>query len=241
MKLTKISITCGVFALASIGLSVTIADLKSHGDGYTDILTGVTITSIFTDILHIQDNTGAMQVYDPLKTVQLKIGQAFGAVSPIGCNVDLVGSSLTFKGVFELNISQAVALSVGAPPTPLDVMSADFQDGSGTAEGLESKLVKLHNVVFDSSGTFTGGSDNLVTGNGLKTNIRIYNSSVDLVGTSIPSGPVNITGIFHQFSDDPSKGYRLLVRSASDIEPVPEPGTMVALASAVAILSRRRR
>ena len=105
--------------------------------------------------------------------------------------------------------------------------TADYQDASGTAEGLESMLVSLNDVSFaDAGGTFNGSQNYTVTDGVNDVTVRVSTGDLDLVGTTIPTGQYNLTGIFSQFdgSDPRDGGYQLLLRSTADIEPVSRTG-----------------
>lgn len=96
-------------------------------------------------------------------------------------------------------------------PEPQVVTLADVD------ESLESQLVKVENVHFEDAGNFAGGGSAgnfTITDGENELVFRIGSSEHPLVGTAIPEGIYNITGIVGQFADD----YQLSPRSSNDLE-----------------------
>jgi len=85
-------------------------------------------------------------------------------------------------------------------------------------EALESSLLKLENVTFQTQGEFAGNKNYIVSDGSNTLDIRIDND-VNLVGTPIPTEAVTIIGVLSQFDDSSpySSGYQLLPRSVNDI------------------------
>ncbi len=197
-----------------IGTEVTIENLVISST--TDLI-GSTSSKNF----HAQDATGGITIYGSNAAID-----ALLAVAGAGDQVTLTGKIDVYNGLFEIDLYDGAATitKTGSPgiPAPAAVTVADFQDNSPTAEGFESELVRLDNVVFLSSGTFGVGNYN-VAAFGTTTPVavvRISTSSLDLVGQPIPGGACNLTGIFSQYdtSDPRTGGYQLLLRSMADIE-----------------------
>jgi hypothetical protein len=119
------------------------------------------------------------------------------------------------------------------PTTALTVSLADI------AQSHESDLVCLENVVFDvigGSGVFVAETNyDLVVRDGV---IRVSGGDQGVSGYPIPIGPVNITGIV---IPDPDSDYYVLVpRGTGDIVFVPEPTTLLLLATGVIGLRKFR-
>jgi endonuclease/exonuclease/phosphatase family metal-dependent hydrolase len=139
--------------------------------------------------------------------------------------IGLSGTTGQFRGLLQL---QAPFNLVGSrpgegPPEALPVTPHDLQPQSGTAENLESRLVALRDVTFTQSGAFVGGGTqgNYTVSNseGLPVTVRVAHGDLPIVGQNIPSGRVNVTGIFSQntLKNPPDDGYQLLLRMPGDL------------------------
>ena len=91
----------------------------------------------------------------------------------------------------------------GSPgaPEPIVTTAIDFQDGSPTAESLESRLVLVPSAQFQQGGAFQGDTRYTVTTTGGDVTVWIATDDLHMVGQAIPSGPTDLVGIFGQ-SDD---------------------------------------
>lgn len=249
MKLKSILLIAGIATIAASSQAITIADAKALGTGANASLTNVVVSNV-TDLisstnfksLQLQDATGGITVFGANADIDAILA-GFSA----GDTIDLSGTTGTFNGLFQLQAAFTLGNVTSGPgiPMPTTVGVADFQDMSATAEGFESTLVKLTNVTFVDAGTpFGNGTGNYVVTDGVNNaTVRVSTADLGFAGVTIPSGPVNITGIFSQFdsSDPRDGGYQLQVRGVSDIEAVPEPATMAILGLGVAALARRKR
>lgn len=185
----------------------------------------------------IQDTSGmdgqsAVTVFGPTALVD---GQ-FGSVSE-GDQIDIQGTTALFNGVIELGTAPAKLLQLSrndgpsGVPAPVAVTSADFQNGSPTAENFESEIVRLSCVVFQQTGMFAAATNYTVSdGTGMVT-VRVSAATqTDIIGQPIPTGPVTITGI-HSQSDSSAAGtnnYQLLLRKLTDINTSPSCGAPAA-------------
>ncbi|MCH7719556.1 MAG: hypothetical protein IH988_01015 [Planctomycetes bacterium] len=188
-------------------------------------LCGVTITST-TDLIgagvknfQLQDDTGALAVFSGDADID-----ALLAVADEDDKIDLVAVTNFFCGLSEVSEPFAITLvedEAGAKD-PVKITVLDMQDGSATAEALESKVVVLPDVTFvdgDCVTTFSGGFNYTVTSGDFEAIVRISTGDLDMVGTVIPGGAVTLTGIFGQFdcSDPFDSGYQIAPRSLSDM------------------------
>lgn len=168
------------------------------------------------------DSTG-YAIFGPNATIDGILTQAGE-----GDSIDIAGMTSSFSGAAQMDFAQLLAVNgfVGVP-TPITITAADAQDGSATAEALESKLVTIECVEFvEAGGTFASGTNyNLTPDSGTTTvTMRIQRFDQDLVGQPIPSGPVTMTAVFSQFDNfggNPTGGYQLLPRTLSDIDDSP--------------------
>jgi hypothetical protein len=86
-------------------------------------------------------------------------------------------------------------------------------------ESLEAQLVRMDNVSFVQSGTFSSGSSTVQITDGVNTlDVRI-NGSTDIDGTAVPAGPLTIIALLGQFNAN----YQLIPRDLNDIFPYVAP------------------
>lgn len=149
----------------------------------------------------------------------------------VGSRIVLAGTTGAFNGLQQLVAPFTLVQNCGlaTPPPIVPITVADMQDGSPRGEELESVLVTLSCVTFNAAGgTFAGGTNYTVTEDGgtLTTIVRVQTAQLDLVGQTIPSGPVAVTGVLSQFDGTVPQngGYQLLPRSMADIVSCDEPG-----------------
>ncbi|MEO0176141.1 MAG: DUF5689 domain-containing protein, partial [candidate division WOR-3 bacterium] len=79
-------------------------------------------------------------------------------------------------------------------------------------ETYEGMLVRIDNVQFTTSGTFTGNTNYQVT-DGIDNLVVRIDADTDIPGMAIPTGSVSIIGIVGQYGTT----YQLLPRSRADI------------------------
>ncbi|HOW70015.1 MAG TPA: lamin tail domain-containing protein [Phycisphaerae bacterium] len=224
-------LACATLAVtAGTGLAATIADAKTHAMGETVTIDSAVITSTTdlvnsssSDSMYIQDETGGLTLYGSPTAIG-----AILAIAGEGDAISITGKVVIYNGLFELGTPFTDVVKLGHPgiPAPTEVTVADFQDNSPTAEALESKLVKLGNVLFTQIGNFAYNvnykvkdADNPAPTPAATT--RVSTTLLNLVGEPIPTVAVDLVGIFSQYnSSNPAAGYQLLLRSKSDVIPV---------------------
>ncbi len=131
-----------------------------------------------------------------------------------GDAITLTGTLVEFSGLLEITpISSFTINSTGNPvPAPLVLTPNQLN------EAVESQLVRIEGVYFSGSGTFTAGLWPVQVG-GQTANIY-FRSGHPMLGTPVPSGPVDITGLVSQYDSAPfTSGYQLLPRATTDITP----------------------
>lgn len=146
------------------------------------------------------------------------------AQASLGDVVSISGTTGSFNGLRQLvaPYSGVQVCNSTTLPAPAVITVADMQEGSATGEELESVLVTLSCVTFDDAGNvFAGGANYNVTDtqSSLTALVRVQTTTLDLVGQTIPSGPVEITGVLSQYdtSDPRDGGYQLLPISINNI------------------------
>lgn len=245
-------VMAGSLVAAQSTLAGMIADAKLAGPGVEVTVENVVISSTtdlisstFHKVIYIQDSTGGMAVFGDNANIDSILAQAGE-----GDAITLTATTESWNGEFEFQI-QDYPFSfvdhgyVGIPPAA-SITPADLQDYSATAEDFECTLATVSGVTFvDAGGVFEGETDYEITDGVFTGEIRVSTFEQDLVGTVIPSGVVDITGIIGQWDltnplpGTPGVGYCLRVRSLADI--VPEPATLSLLLFGGIVALKRRR
>lgn len=196
MSFTKINaqITATAAHNSATGTVVTVNGIVTNG------------SELGTTTRYFQDATGGIAAYSGTQLTNVKRGDS----------VSITGSISNFNGLIEIvspSFSASVIASGKTVPAPL-VTSAI----AGFVEANESRLIRINNVTFSAAGTFAGNTNYTFTHNGTQEDIRINNSS-NLVGTTIPVGPVDIIGILSEYNVGTYTGtsYQLLLRDLNDI------------------------
>lgn len=183
---------------------ISISSARSMAIGATVSIKGiVTNGSELGVIRYIQDNTAGIAAYSP----------SMSAVQA-GDSILITGVLKSYNQLLELDpVNSFQVLNSNNPLPNPQVLSIS----SGFAEQYEGMLVKFNSVTITGSGNFAGSTNYPIIQGVSNGEIRV-NSGTNLVGTAIPSGQVNISGIMSQFSfSSPSTGYQLLPRSVADI------------------------
>ncbi len=229
-----------------------IADARAAGPGVDVVVDNVVITTT-TDLvsspwqknIYIQDTSGGMTIFGDNEDIDLILSQAGE-----GDAITFSGRTISWQGEFEFHI-QDYPFSFWDPdyvgiPEPTFTTLADLEDYSDFAEDAECMLATVPGVTFvDAGGVFEGEANYEITDGVSTSEIRISTYQQDLVGTVIPSGVVDITGMISQWDPSnpppgtPGVGYYLRVRSLADI--VPEPATLLLLLFGGLAMLRRRR
>lgn len=193
------------FSILQISLSYGQVSIQQARTGL--IGTTVTVKGVVTNgnelgiIKYIEDGTAGIGLYDATLTSNLNRGDS----------VIATGVLYDFNNLLELSpLTTLTVINSGNPlPTPQLITPSQMDE---TTEG---ELVKINNCQFANAGAnFSGNTTYLVTSS--STNFIIYvRTGSPLIGQLIPFGPINITGIASQFSND----YQLLPRDMNDLEP----------------------
>ncbi len=215
-----------------------IAMLPEGGHATSDAVVILSVTDLVPDAgyksFQVRDLTRAMTIYGTNAEIDAVL-TGFGTGDIVG----IEGYTAQVGGALVLTSGGSVAgfaVSGRTSTAPL-LTNAVSVLPSDIAESFESNLVCLNNVSFLSEGTFAGESSYSL--DGVYTIVRIATADLNLVGQSIPTGPVNITGIV--LPNLEGDGYILAPRGIGDIVLVPEPATIVLLAAGAMVLPRRCR
>jgi len=217
---SSITSTSGTFSIAAASAYTTIASMRVNGttgvptdSGKSFTITGwVTSANQIGKNAAIQDNTAGMTIYDSL----------FAYGTTIGDSVVLTATLTHYRGLAEMTGVTFTKSGVNSVQAPTVITCAQMtgQTWNGL-EAYESKLVTIKNVTIGSTGTFASTSSGYTLTDASGTATLYINKAVtSIVGTTIPTAAVNITGIVSQYkSGSPySSGYQLLPRQLSDIE-----------------------
>lgn len=191
---------------------ITIAQARALGAGLAHNQNGDTVTvrgivttgQEFGIIRYLQDATAGIAAYGT-------------SVSSL-----LVGDSIEVRGVLKnfrmlLELDPVISFNIISQSNPLPQPKI-LSMPSAFSEAFESQLVQVQGVTTTSTGNFAGNTNyNIVQG--AATNQMRVNAGTNLVGTAIPSGQFNVTGVMSQFtvSTNPNLGYQLLPRSTADL------------------------
>ncbi|MCK4342661.1 MAG: hypothetical protein KAY37_13165 [Phycisphaerae bacterium] len=184
-----------------------------------------------------QDNTGGVTIYGSTEDIDALLDVGGANELHVGDEITIQGETYFSSGLFELSAySGPILLTIhgNVGVSPVVVPAEYFDDGNPLAEVHESQLVTVECLAFDNvepNQTFAYGNYSATTTDGSRTlTIRISreDAEFELVGTLIPTDPVNITGIFGQYDSDPwDGGYQLQPRFISDIVDNPNcPGAL---------------
>ncbi|MBK8915578.1 MAG: lamin tail domain-containing protein [Phycisphaerales bacterium] len=163
----------------------------------------------------LQDNTGGITVFGTNAVIDgILLGRSAGD------RIDIEGTTGINNGLSQMVAPFGPVTFVDTPGIPAAqlVTGADFEDG-GPGESFESEIVRVNCVTFTTGGNFTGSANfNATDSNGDPIVVRISRTDQDIVGTPIPTGPVDIIGVFSQndTTDPRDGGYQLLPRTLAD-------------------------
>lgn len=200
-----VALFCIVFVAQAQVLKISEARAKPIGTVVT--IRGIALNGaeLGTAIRYVQDSTGALPAFYSATTLP-----TFSTVRRWD-SVEVTGTIKEYSGLLELDPITAFRIinSGNTPVTPLSITPAEM------AEVNEAKLVKLSNGIFTGAGTptFVGNTTYKLTIGFTTVDVRIATGSA-MVGKTIPSVPINLTGLCSQFS----AAYQLLPRDSADIE-----------------------
>ncbi|MEO8591087.1 MAG: phospholipase D-like domain-containing protein [Flavobacteriales bacterium] len=181
-----------------------IAEARTFADGQTVTVTGVvTNGSEFGPIRYMQDATGGISAYPGTGSVPF---------APVpGDNITITGTMARYNGLTELNPITAFTINSSGNPLPAPQVITPAQ----MDENVECELVQIDDATFAAGGSqFTSTTWDITASS--ESGIVFFNGASPFIGTTVPSGVVNITGIASQYTFTVG-GYQLLPRTAADI------------------------
>jgi hypothetical protein len=225
------------------------------GDVSTAVITSVITTTGETgdgntstrNVFLLNDGTGSIDVFGAAPA-----GDTY--VPTLGDSVQVTGEWAPFDGIPELETLTALTkVSSGNPvPGPItetipalsSIVPASANTGSSNL-AISEYLVTVPNVTLSGLTAFpaaagSAGEASLTATDASSNTLSVffdpptYYISDPLAGTTVPTGPVNITGVAEIFSGAPE----LILFS---ISPVPEPATLGLVSLGALVLMARRR
>jgi len=178
---------------------------------------------------YVQDATGGIDIY--------KVGNAGWYATKglsIGSDVTILGTVSQYNGVIELvpgTIDDITVNGTGTVPTPQTITMDDLQDLLGDNQArfnMRGSLVKIFNAYLASGSPAWPPADTYVSlqiaigsASATPTGICYINRATDIDGSTEPSWPQNITGIFNQYdSSSPFySSFQIIPRALTDFEP----------------------
>lgn len=185
------------FTIASFTQVANLAALRAGTEGDYYELTGeviLTYARSSRNQKYIQDASAGILIDDTVGTITT----AYNTYDGIS---GLKGRLGSFGGVLQFVPSSdpGAASSTGNTITPEVVSLADFE---ANAVNYESELITVQNVSFtDAGGTFASSTSYEIMSGGTTSTFRTNFSEADYIGTTIPSGTVDITALGASFTN----------------------------------------
>ncbi|EDP98421.1 T9SS type A sorting domain-containing protein [Kordia algicida OT-1] len=204
------------FSIANITQVNNLTELRNGTLGEFYELTGEAVISYIVtegtrNQKYIQDADAGILIDDVAGTLSAPLNIGDGIIG-------LQGQLSQFSGVLQFVPTANVpgASSTGNTLTPIFVSAGTL---AANGETYESRLITLLPVTFDGAdagGMFADNTNYTVTENGGSetTVCRVSFGDEDIIGSTIPAMPANITGLGGEFNGT----YQILPRYASDID-----------------------
>jgi hypothetical protein len=198
-------------AFTIYGVATSISDLKSRfvvGD-YVKISSEVVVNfKTSAKNIYVQDAGAGILIYDS--------GTKITATYAIGDGITgLTGKIATYNGMLEIvpTIDPGTASSTGNTLTPVVLTAATLNSGH---EDYESMLIKLNEVTFGATGTFTSAQTIVLTDASGTTNLYVNAAVTDLIGTTIPN-KADVVGVCMEYTPSTTATIEIVPRSINDL------------------------
>lgn len=199
MKRTVLVCLLFLFKTVAIAQVITIDAARQLPIGTVVTIQGVVVNGQeLGNIRYLTDGTAGIAAF----------GNIVSSIQP-GDFIEITGTLYSYFNLLELSPVTSFTVISQGNPLPAPVVATPGQLG----EWLEGQLVQINAAVFQTGGVFSGSANYNITASGEPGVVRI-NPGVNLVGTPIPSGSVNITAVCSQYQNT----YQLLPRSTNDIQ-----------------------
>ncbi|MCU0364839.1 MAG: hypothetical protein MUE93_04110, partial [Ignavibacteriaceae bacterium] len=152
-------------------------------------------------------------------------GSAFANQVNIGDSVTITGQLTHFRGLTQIDFNLGGASLINHSSghrfdtTVVTLNQIKNQQWNGY-EAFESMLIRINNVTIQGTGNFASGTNYNISDptDNLTEGLRIDNDVSSIIGTSIPSGPIDIIGLLGQykFAAPFNSGYQILPRFIQD-------------------------
>lgn len=191
------SISTAVYTFPTINDVADVATLRQGlTDGTVYRLTGevvLTFQQSFRNQKYVQDNTAGILIDDDPAVITTTYQREDGITGLIG-TLNEYGNMLQFSPVAD----PGPATSSGNTVIPLELTVAQF---NANFETYEARLVKLLNVSFTETGTFTNGQTYGISDGSDNAIFRCTFYNVDYIGTAIPQNVLHLIGLPNARSD----------------------------------------
>ena len=201
-----------ILTLVFLGISTlvlaqsTIQEARNMSVGSVVTVTGiVTNGAELGSIRYFQDNTAGIAAY----------GSAVDGVNR-GDAITITGTLKMYNQLLEIDPVTSLTVNSTENPLPDPIILTPAE----LSETYEARLVQVKNVTLPDAGAiFAQKKYEFISTSGESGYIYVKSSQTDIVGQTIPSGFVNLTGVLSQYDyTNPSAGYQLLPRTIEDIE-----------------------
>lgn len=186
-------------------MPIPINEVRGLPQGTLVTISGwLTAASQFAGPVYIQDETGAIAWYNDEIMRQEWLLDAI-----IGDSIVVTGELGNFYDLLQIinDVNYEVFHESNRIIEPSVITLSDLNSGD-----YESMLVRTSDIEFSNTGTFSGGTNYVVTDQSGEGQVRIDNYT-NIPGTNIPNGKAEITGIAGRFQTT----HQLLPRFTNDI------------------------
>lgn len=206
--LRSFSLAFAALVTHSLLAQTAIAEIRDLPEGSTVTVRGiVTNGSEFGGIRYVQDASAGIAAFPGS-------GSTNGFNPTPGADLTVSGRLKNYNGLLEIDPVLSFTLHSNGNALP----NAQQITPSGINESTESELVRINGCTLANAGGSFGVGNLSFTSSAQSANIYLR-SGHPLIGTTIPTGIVDLVGIVSQFSsgNPPVGGYQLLLRNSADL------------------------